>query len=71
MRTLAFLIDEMQSAKKLIRYAALLGKDLNAKVHVWYVQYPHLHGTNGFDTHAHMPVTWEQEACLTLPICMK
>ena len=53
MKTLAFLIDEMQSAKKLIRYAALLGKDLNAKVHVLYVQYPHVHGTNGFDTHAH------------------
>lgn len=52
MKTLAFLIDEMQSAKNLIRYAALLGKDLNAKVHVLYVQFPYTHGANGFETHA-------------------
>ena len=53
MNTLAFLIDEMQSAKKLIRYAALLGKDLIAKVHVLHVQSPHVPGVGGFDTHAH------------------
>lgn len=53
MKTLAFLIDEMQSAKKLIRYAALLGKDLNAKVHVLYVQFPYVNSTNGFNTYAH------------------
>lgn len=52
MKTLAFLIDEMHSAKKLIRYAALLGKDLNAKIHVLYVQFPYTHGSNGFETHA-------------------
>ncbi|MFN2396849.1 MAG: universal stress protein, partial [Bacteroidales bacterium] len=53
MKTLAFLIDEMQSAKKLIRYAALLGKDLNAKVHVLHVQLPYVPCAGGFDTHAH------------------
>lgn len=48
MKTLAFLIDEMQSAKGLIRYAALLAKDLKAKVHIWHIQYPHVHGTYGY-----------------------
>lgn len=55
MKTLAFLIDEMHSAKKLIRYAALLGKDLNAKVHILYVQYPHVHDTNGYMGSGNMP----------------
>lgn len=38
MRKLAFLIDEIDNSKELIRFAALLGKDINARVHVLYVQ---------------------------------
>jgi nucleotide-binding universal stress UspA family protein len=38
MRKLAFLIDEIDNSKELIRFAALLGKDINARVHVLYFQ---------------------------------
>lgn len=45
MKTLAFLIDEIDNAKELIRFSALLGKDIKAKVHVLYVQFPQVYGT--------------------------
>jgi nucleotide-binding universal stress UspA family protein len=48
MKTLAFLIREMQSAQTMIRYAALLAKDLKARVHIWHIQYPHVYGTHGY-----------------------
>ena len=34
MKTLAFLIDAIDNSKELIRYAALLGKDINAKANL-------------------------------------
>lgn len=48
MKTLAFLIDEIDKSKELIRFAALLAKDINVNVHVLHVQYPHVYGTNGY-----------------------
>ncbi|MFN2396918.1 MAG: universal stress protein [Bacteroidales bacterium] len=48
MKTLAFLIDEIDKSKELIRFAALFAKDINAKVHVLHVQYPHVYGTHGY-----------------------
>ncbi len=48
MGTLAFLIDEIDKSKELIRFAALLGKDIKAKVHVLHIQYPHVYGTHGY-----------------------
>jgi nucleotide-binding universal stress UspA family protein len=47
MKTLAFLIDEIDNSKELIRFAALLGKDINAKVHVLLVQSTANYGTYG------------------------
>lgn len=48
MKKLAFLIDEIDNSKELIRFAALFGKDINAKVHVVYVQYPQFYGAQGY-----------------------
>jgi len=45
MKTLAFLIDEIDKSKELIRYAALFAKDINARVHVLYVQNSVNYGT--------------------------
>jgi nucleotide-binding universal stress UspA family protein len=47
MKKIAFLIDEIDNSKELIRFAALLGKDMNAKVHVLYIQNPVTYGTYG------------------------
>jgi nucleotide-binding universal stress UspA family protein len=47
MKTLTFLIDEIDNSKELIRFAAFLGKDINAKVHVLHVQNPEDYGTYG------------------------
>lgn len=44
MKTLAILIDEIDNAKELIRFAALLGKDINAKVHILHIQNPSSYG---------------------------
>lgn len=57
MKTLAFLIDERNNSKELIRFAALLGKDINANVHILYVQSPLPYGSYGhvgtMDPHIH------------------
>ena len=49
MKTLAILIDKIDISKELIRFAALLGKDINAKVDVFYLHDPKVYGT-----HSHM-----------------
>lgn len=38
MKNLALFINKIDNSKKMIQYAALLGKEINAKVHVVYVQ---------------------------------
>ncbi|MDP3451953.1 MAG: universal stress protein [Bacteroidales bacterium] len=48
MKTLAFLIDEIDKSKELIRFAALFAKDINANVHVLHIQFPHVVGTHGY-----------------------
>ena len=48
MKTLAFLIDQIDNSKELIRFAALLGKDINAKVRVLYIQNPEVYGTQSY-----------------------
>ncbi|MFO7526913.1 MAG: universal stress protein [Ignavibacteriaceae bacterium] len=48
MKTLAFLINETDNSKELIHFAALLGKNLNAKVHVLHIQYPQVYGTSSY-----------------------
>ncbi len=48
MKKLAFLISEIDKSKELIRFAALLGKEINAMVHVVYVQSPQLYGAQGY-----------------------
>lgn len=48
MKTLAFLIDETDISKELIRFAVLLGKDLNRKVHILYIQSPLVYGANSY-----------------------
>lgn len=45
MKTLALFINKIDNSKKLIQYAALLGKDINAKIHVLYVQNPETYST--------------------------
>lgn len=40
MKTIAFLLDDLDSSWKLIRYAVLLAKDLKANVQVMFVQSP-------------------------------
>lgn len=47
MKKLVFLIDEIGNSKELIRFAALLGKDINARVYVLYIQNPVNYGTYG------------------------
>lgn len=49
MKPLALLIDKIDISKELIRFAALLGLDINAKVDVLYLQDPKVYGT-----HSHM-----------------
>ncbi|MFO7573777.1 MAG: universal stress protein [Bacteroidales bacterium] len=48
MKTIAFLINEIDKLKDLIRFAALLGKDIKAKVKILHVQYPQVHGTQDY-----------------------
>ncbi len=48
MKTLAYLIDEIDKSKELIRFAALFAKDIKANLHVLYVQYPHVYGTSSY-----------------------
>lgn len=48
MKTLAFLINETDSSKEIIRFAALFAKDINAKVHVLFIQYPQVYGTSSY-----------------------
>lgn len=48
MKKIVFLIDEIDKAKKMIRYAALFAKDINAKVHVLHVQYPLSFGAQAY-----------------------
>jgi len=48
MKTLAVLIEEIDKAKELIRFAALSGKDIKAKVHVLHVQFPQVYGTANY-----------------------
>lgn len=48
MKTLAFLIDEIDKSKELIRFAALFAKDIKAKVHVLHVQNPQVFGAQGY-----------------------
>jgi nucleotide-binding universal stress UspA family protein len=55
MKTLAFLIDEIDKIKELIRFAALFANDINASVHILHVQYPHIYGTHGYMSAAVAP----------------
>ncbi|MCF8360592.1 MAG: universal stress protein [Prolixibacteraceae bacterium] len=48
MKKLAFLINEIDKSKELIRFAALLANDLKAKVHVWYIQNPQVVGVHDY-----------------------
>jgi nucleotide-binding universal stress UspA family protein len=48
MKPLALLIDEIDNSKELIRFAALLGKDISAKLHVLYVQNPQVYGASSY-----------------------
>lgn len=48
MKKLACFINDLQSAKELILYAALLAKELKSKVCVLYIQYPLVYGTSGY-----------------------
>lgn len=65
MKKLAFLIDEIDKTKELIRFAALLGKDINAKIHVLHVQNPQIHhstqSTQGYMGVAGVPVPADAE----------
>lgn len=61
MKTLAFLIDTIDNSKELIRFAALLGKDINAKVQILYTQYPHVYGAHGYMDAAVVPDPLELE----------
>jgi nucleotide-binding universal stress UspA family protein len=47
MKTLVFLIEEMQDVQKMIRYVALLAKELKLGVHVLHVQNPPSYGAYG------------------------
>jgi nucleotide-binding universal stress UspA family protein len=59
MKELAFLIDEMTNSKELIRFAALFGKDINAKVHILYIQKP-----VGYETYGHVGMTTPPDSVL-------
>jgi nucleotide-binding universal stress UspA family protein len=72
MKTLAFLIDGIENLKELIRFAALLGKNINAKIQILHIQYPHVYGTHGYmgtaiasDPEQHQKITNEVKGIVT------
>lgn len=61
MKKLAFLINEIDNSKELIRFAALFAKDINSKVHVLYIQNPQVFGVHGYMGMAGAAIPHEHE----------
>ncbi len=60
MKTIGVLINEIFKSADLIRFAALLGRDIKAKIKVLHVQYPQVQGTPGYMGAAVVAPTPEQ-----------
>lgn len=48
MKTLALLVDKIDNSKELILFAAIFGRDINAKVQVLYVMDPKVYGAHSY-----------------------
>lgn len=60
MKTIGVLINEIFKSEDLIRFAGMLGRDINARIQVLHVQYPQVHGTPGYMGAAVVAPTPEQ-----------